>query len=127
MRRSELVRTFVLNGIADDYENLEQITKQVDGLSAGCGMTIQSSEILEALGDLVGAGLAKAYRLSSSEPEEICKMPAASEIGSPYLTTANDIYFLVTTKGMDLQLSPKKDWPFDENNLLRRDWAPPKN
>jgi len=118
---------FVLDGIADDYENLQQIAKQVASLSSDCGTTIELSEILIALGDLVGAGLAKAYRLSSSEPEEICKMPAASEIGSPYLTTANDIYFLVTTKGMDLQLSPNKDWPFDENNLLRRDWAPPEN
>jgi len=70
MHRRELVRTFVLNGIADDYENLEQITKQAASLRADCGMTIQSSEILEALGDLVGAGLAKAYRLSSNEAEE---------------------------------------------------------
>ncbi len=127
MRRSELVRTFVLNGIADDYENLEQITKQVDGLSAGCGMTIQSSEILEALGDLVRAGLAKAYRLSSDGAKEIDGMPSAHEIGSPNRTTASDSYFWVTKKGMDLQLSPCEDWPFDENNLLRSDWSPPEN
>jgi len=127
MRRSELVRTFVLNGIADDYENLEQITKQVDGLSAGCGMTIQSSEILEALGDLVGAGLAKAYQLSSNQPEEIIGMPPTNEIGSPNLTTASDIYFWVTKKGMDVQLSPCEDWPFDENNRLRSDRSPPEN
>src|SRR5437879_10981179 len=127
MHRRELVRTFVLNGIADDYENLEQIYKQVASLSADCGMTIQSSEILEALGDLVGAGLAKAYRLSSNEAQEIVGMPPTDEIESPYLTAATDIYFWVTKKGMDLQLSPCKDWPFDENNLLRSDWAPPEN
>jgi hypothetical protein len=127
MRRRALVRTLVLNSIADDYENLEQITKQVASISADCGMTIPPSEILEALGDLVGAGLAKAYQLSSNEPEEICGMPSANEIGSPFLTTENDIYFWVTKKGMDLQLSPCKDWPFDENNLLRTDWSPPED
>jgi hypothetical protein len=127
MHRRELVRMFVLDGIADDYENLEQITKHVASLSADCGMTIQSSEILEVLGDLVGAGLAKAYRLSSDGAKEIDGMPSAHEIGSPFLTTEDDIYFWVTKKGMDLQFSPSKDWPFDENNRLRSDWAQPEN
>jgi hypothetical protein len=49
-------------------------------------------------------------------------MPPANEIGSPNLTTGSDIYFWLTKKGMDLQLSPYKDWQFDENNLLRSDW-----
>jgi hypothetical protein len=70
MHRSELVRRLFWTELSDDYQNLEQITKQVASLSADCGMTIESSEVLEALGDLVRGDLAKAYRLSN-EPEEI--------------------------------------------------------
>jgi hypothetical protein len=126
MHRSQLVRMFVLDAIADDYENFEQITKHVTSLSSLYGMPIASSEILQALSDLIGADLAKAYRLSN-EVEEISGMPPPSEIGSHNLTTANDIYFWVTKKGADLQLLHCADWPFNDDNVLRSDWTPRQN
>jgi aryl-alcohol dehydrogenase-like predicted oxidoreductase len=127
MRRRQLVRTFVLDAIADDYENLEQITKHVTSLSVRCGMTIESSEILQALGDLIAADLAKAYRLSNETAKEIHGMPPSDQIGSPDLTTTGDVYFWVTQDGRRLQLSDYADWPFDGDNLLRSDWNPPES
>lgn len=127
MRRHQLVRTFVLDAIADDYENLEQITKHVTSLSARCGITIESSEILQALGDLIAADLAKAYRLSNETAEEFHGMPPSDQIGSPHLSTTSDVYFWVTQEGRRLQLSDCADWPFDDDNLLRSDWKSPES
>jgi len=117
--RSELIKRFVLNAIADDFENLEQITKDVTNLSGKCGLTITSSEIVRGLGCLIETGLAKAYRLYASErpPDEISSLPPAKDI--------DHYYFGITEKGMSVQLSDYDGWPFDEQNVLRKGWAAP--
>lgn len=127
MRRSELVRMFVLNQIADDYENLHQITKQVTPLASACGLTIETSEILHALRDLVTADLARAYRFlpPANTTEEIRGMPPADEIGSPDVSMREDVFFWVTPKGRELVLADSPDWPFDDDLVLRSDWIPP--
>ena len=117
MHRSELVRRVVLDQISDDYECLHQIRKQVNLFSSGCGLSIETHEIVETLGDLIAHGLAKA--------EGIDGMPPADEIGSPDEPGIDDVYFRVTEKGMQLQLSDYPDWPFDDRNVLRPDWKPP--
>jgi hypothetical protein len=119
----------VLNEIADDYENLHQITKQVTPAGSACGLTIETSEILHALRELITADLARAYRLStmSRTAEEIQGMPRAHEIGSPDGSMVSDVFFWVTEKGRQLVLSGNPDWPFDDNNVLRSDWKPPEN
>ncbi len=61
-RRRELVLRIVLNEISDDYENLHEITKQVRRTSV-CGMTISVHEILQALADLVAAGVSESVSL----------------------------------------------------------------
>ena len=123
-RRRELVLRIVLNEIADDYENLYQITKQVGRRSSDCGMTVSVAEILQALNHLVTTNLARAYRLSNGV-EGIDGMPPADEIGSPDEPDVNDVFFWITKKGMTLQLADYPDWPFDDNNVLRADWIPP--
>jgi len=114
----------VLDQISDDYECLHQITKQVADLTSRCGLTIETPEILAALGDLISGGLARAYRLSP-KVEGIDGMPPIDQIGSPGEPGIDDVFFWVTEKGMQLQLSDYPDWPFDEDNVLRSDWKPP--
>jgi len=126
MNRSELIRMFVLDAIADDYENLEQITKHITRLSSDCGMAVTPSVVLQALDELIAAGLAKAYRLSN-QIEEIGGMPPPDEIGSPNESLTDDAYFWVTEDGRRLQLADCPAWPFDDNNTLRADWRLPEN
>jgi len=69
MNRHELVRRIVLNSISDDYENLDQvIIRMVAQDGAKCGLTIDRSEIVDALAGLIEDGLAKAYLLSGTAP-----------------------------------------------------------
>jgi hypothetical protein len=67
MNRSELGRRLVLNSISDDYENVGQVILwDVAEDGAKCGLTIERSEIVDALGVLIEDGLAKAYLLSGT-------------------------------------------------------------
>lgn len=119
MNRAGFVRRLVLNAICDDYENIDQIILPEvakDGLR--CGLTIERSEIADALAALIGDGLAQAYFLSSTEPSrELPGMPS-TEIVEEHFET----YFYVTPRGMELQLSDDAWWPFDEEDNLRPDW-----
>jgi len=118
---------FVLNEIADDYENLHQITKQVTPLASACGLTIETSEILQALRDLTTSDLARAYRFvpPSNATEEIRGMPPVDEIGLADVSRRDDVFFWVTEKGARLTLADNPDWPFDDDRILRSDWKPP--
>ena len=113
--------------ISDDYENLHQITKQVDTCSSDCGVAFETDEILLALSDLLANDLAKAYRLSNTA-EELRGMPSAEVIGSPNESMIGDVYFWVTEKGrLVLTNYDDDDWPFDHDNILRADWKPPQD
>ena len=88
-----------LNEICDDYENIDQIIlRNVAKDLAKCGLTIERSEVVDALGGLVADGLAKAYRLSSIEPlvTELEGMPPLEIIEKDFKT-----YFYVTKKGKE--------------------------
>jgi hypothetical protein len=107
---SDLVRRLVLNSIADDYENVDQvILRQVGEAEARIGLTIQRSDIVDALATLIRDGLAKAYLLSSREPSrELQGMPTLDVIETNFET-----YFYITENGIDV-LS-KDTWrPFDD-------------
>jgi hypothetical protein len=57
MDRYELVRGLVLNSIFDDYENADQvILRDVAEDGAKCGLTIERSEIVNALSGLIMDG-----------------------------------------------------------------------
>jgi len=94
VKRDELIRMFILNGIADDYENLEHITKTVVALGVKCGLRIDSSEIWHELANLIEAGLAKAYRLLKTPPEEIKGIPSSEDLDDFYC------YFWITDQGI---------------------------
>jgi len=109
VNRSDLVRRLVLRTIADDYENVDQlILCQVAEGGAAVGLTIERSDIVEALGGLTRDGLAKAYLLSSTKPStELQGMPPLDVIETDFQT-----YFYITKKGIDL-LSGDTWWPFN--------------
>lgn len=118
MNRKELVNIFVLEAVADDYENVEQIHKEVTGLASRCGLTINVSEIEEAMTDLIKSDLVRAYRLSP-------RLPAEEINGVPVPSIRSECYFWATPKGREFLASPSVPWPFDEEGFLRKDWFPP--
>jgi hypothetical protein len=90
-------------------------------------MQVKTPEVLQTLHDLIDAGLAKAYRLGNQPAQELSGMPTAGEIGSPYESRLNDLYFYLTQEGMNIHLADYPDWPFDDDNILRKHWSPPQN
>jgi hypothetical protein len=120
MTRRELVRRLVLNSISDDYENVDQIIlPDVAADGAKCGLTIERSEIGEALGALIEEGLAIAYLLSGKKPHvtELQGMPTINVVEENFKT-----YFYITKKGKDFHVSDDTWWPFDDDDHLRSDW-----
>ena len=118
MNRDELVRLLVLDSIADDYENVDQIILgEVGEQLAKMGMTIKRQEIVNALGGLIQDGLAKAYLLSAREPysTELQGMPSLEVVEEDFQT-----YFYITKKGVDVLLDGRIEWPFDDEGNVRR-------
>jgi hypothetical protein len=117
MDRSELVCNLVLNQIADDYENVDQcILRDVEALGAKLGLTIERSEVVDALSRLIEDGLAKAYLLSSRKPftTELDGMPPLEVIEEDFRT-----YFYITPKGREVHRSDEFEWPFDDEGNAR--------
>jgi hypothetical protein len=119
MTRKEFVRRFVLMEIADDYENLEHTCSVVARDSARCGLAISQAEIVEALADLIDAGLARAYRLSGAEVRVFHGVPTLQEAENFYT------HFWATQTGRELMTVDREWWPFDDLGELRSDWVPP--
>jgi hypothetical protein len=114
--RQELVRLFILDVIADDYEGFERISKEVTDLGRRCGQEISISDIRSALATLIGDDLARAYRLSPTAPiREIGGVPSPCEFETSY--------YWITQKGKEVQASDCDCWPFDEQGSVRRNWS----
>jgi hypothetical protein len=80
MDRSELIQRLVLREISDDYESVDQIIlRDVARDGAKLGLSVERSDIVDALARLIEDGLAKAYLLSSREPysTELPSMPGS--------------------------------------------------
>jgi hypothetical protein len=122
--RRPLGPVFILNTISEDFENVDQvILGHAAEQAAKCGLTIQRSDVVEALRGLVDAGLAKPYDLSASSRD-----PFAGELPemSPLDVVEEDFrtYFYVTKKGMEFHEAGCAWWPFDGEGELRPDWNP---
>ena len=118
MDLNEVLRMFILDVIADDYESLEKIQNEVRELGARAGLMIEPPEIVRGVTDLIHSGLVRTYRLSPTRPsEELPGVPLPEELG--------DLYYWLTEEGQALQLSEYQHWPFDETGNLRKDWHPP--
>jgi hypothetical protein len=118
MDRNEILRMFILDVIADDYENLEKIQNEVGKLGIRAGLGIEPPEITRELIGLIKSGLVRAYRLSPTQPvEEVQGVPPPQEV--------DGLYYWLTDEGKEIQLADYPHWPFDETGNLRRDWSPP--
>jgi hypothetical protein len=119
MTRSEFVRRLVLNEITDDYENVDQvILRWVVKTGAKCGLTIERSEVVDALSSLVADGLAEACILDPFlGKRQLPGMPPMDEVEEYFKT-----YFFATKKGMELHLSDDTWFPLDDEGELRKDW-----
>jgi hypothetical protein len=114
MIRSVLVRRLVLNSICDDFENVDQvILPNVMKWGSKCGLTIDRTEVVQALASLIEDGLAKAYILPGPGRDpfsgELKGMPSMDAIEEDFKT-----YFYITQKGMDLHLADDSWWPSDD-------------
>ena len=122
MTRREQIRMFVLEAIADDYEEIEHITETVAKWFGVCKLEITRGEIVQALITLIQEDCARAYHLTGipgNKPEEI-------KVGlSPDQIQLRDPYFLITDKGVEEIKRPDDGWPFNDEGLLRKEWAPP--
>ncbi len=115
MERRELIRRLVLDSICDDVENVDQIIlPDVAREGSRLGLTIERSDIVDALEGLVEDGLAKAYLLSGTMGPD----PFAGELpGMPSLDAVEEnfqTYFYITKKGTDFHLADDTWWPFDD-------------
>ncbi|HSP68319.1 MAG TPA: hypothetical protein VLN48_11365 [Bryobacteraceae bacterium] len=84
-----------------------------------CGLSIERSEIVDALAGLIEDGLAKAYLLSTREPfsTELQGMPPLDVIEEYFET-----YFYITKKGKNLLLSDATRSLVDDEGKLLPDW-----
>ena len=122
MTRSEWIRRLVLNGICDDYEDIEQITKYVHDVGPRCAITISHDEIIQTLRELIELGYAKAWDLSRwPDPATTdCQgMPPSEDI------TPMDPRFFRTEEGLAFQKARSTGGPFDEDHNLREGWLAP--
>jgi hypothetical protein len=120
--RRELIRLLTLNEISDDYENLTvSIAGPVTRVGKDCGLTIEKSEIVEALKELVELGWATAYLPNPHELVEIEGMPPLDN-----LEGQDGAWFYITEAGRKFQ-NEYDGYPFDEQGEMRKDWTPPAN
>ena len=124
MTRAEFLRRLILNSMCDDFENVDQvILRDVAGVAAKCGFTIERPDVVQNLRALVEAGLVKAYDLAPGIGD-----PFLGELqGMPPLDAPEDCfrtYFYPTQKGMDWHKADPTWWPLDDDDVLRSDWEP---
>ena len=111
---------FVLDTIADDYEEIEHITELITAWFGACNLGISRNEIVRALIALTQEGFARAYHFTPGhESEEITVLLSPDEI------QPQDPYFWITDKGRQEVNCPDVGWPLDDEGLLRKDWVPP--
>jgi hypothetical protein len=109
---------FVLNACCDDYEDIEQITKQVNELCPQCGLDVAREDILQALRELIELGYVRAWNLAEQQvrkpPRDYVGMPSLEEI------TALDPYF-ITRDNLPFREILSTDL-FDDTGTLSAQW-----
>jgi hypothetical protein len=115
--RSELVRLFVLDTIADDYEDSETIGERVVKLGSQCGMDICIPEITGAVFELVNSSLAQAYVLSPAAPPVKATVTSVGDI--------DKYYYWLTREGQEIQSAEIDSWPFNQDGHVRDEWHRP--
>lgn len=118
VNRDELIQRMVLNVIGDGLESLDWIVERVTTDGTDAGISVSEVEISKALIYLLSAGLASAFRVfpTRQPPELIEAVPHPEDMAR--------WHYLMTEKGLVLHESDYKDWPFDDDGKVRKDWTP---
>ncbi len=91
MNPEQLKPALVMRAIADDYEDLDMITREVIEWGRERKLSITASEVSVVLVQLIESGLAKAFHLSPLR--EFPGVPDAQKLG--------DCYFGLTQHGLE--------------------------
>jgi hypothetical protein len=94
MRRDELLLEFVLNSIANGYENFGGVKEQINKWASEEQIEITADEIAMSLEDLIRKGLARAHILSAQRPH--------SEIAKFSRERINEYYYDLSPTGRRL-------------------------
>jgi len=116
MTRYEMIRLFVLNEIADDYEAAAHIREGVIDIGRRCGIRIETIDINHAIVDLVRRGWAKVYDVWKDPVKEVTTLLRADG--------TDQYYYFITQAGREIQ-SSSGWWPFDDEGAVLPDWSPP--
>lgn len=90
MEKTALLRSLVMDAIANDYEDFATIVEDVAAWASERDICVTAPEISASLFELVKSGLAKAYALSNSPREVQLNDPPDGSEGW---------YFLLTKQG----------------------------
>jgi hypothetical protein len=101
MERNKLIQGLVMDSIADDYEDLSMVVREVSTWASERGSSVAKSDIKKALLDLIRDGLAAAYRLTPSTREKIQGRPESDMLGK--------CHFLLTEEGQAELKKAKRD------------------
>jgi hypothetical protein len=116
MKQRDLVRLLILAIISDDYEEPTHIYDRLTEEAQLCGISVQPADIHQALADLINLSLAKAYKLSTTEP-------SIEVQGVPPVENSQGLFFWATDKGRAAVVAARDDqWPFDDEGALRAGW-----
>lgn len=89
----DIFRGYVLNAVANDYENADLITKEVAQWALEEKKSFSHDMLIRALSTLIQDGLIDCYRFSQSKGNyERCEF----EIGK-----LNDLWFYISKKGKE--------------------------
>lgn len=91
MHNIGVTRSLVMDAIANDYEDLATITREVSDWAAEEGLGVGVDQVAQALMRLIDMGFAKAYRLSPSSQAALVERPDVGLMA--------EYYFLLTPEG----------------------------
>ena len=89
------VRYYVLDVMADDYENFEHVVASVNRWMLEDGKSVTLAEIIEGLKEVIRAGEAKAYELFHRKENWCIEVPFTPE-------RVWELWYYVTPKGLEL-------------------------
>lgn len=103
--RENLLKIFVLNELADDFENLEMVAGECGILAAKCGIRIVDKDVIETIAALIKDGSLRAMWLSrADDPRPIEGVPANEDFYR--------VYFAHTDAGV--RRHSENPWPLDD-------------
>lgn len=90
----DVVNDYVINVVANDYENMELISEEVSSWSSSKGRSVSPDLIIDAISELIKEVLIGCFRFSTSSGKY--------ETSDFERDNINDFWFLISTKGKAL-------------------------